>query len=121
MPKRENTKACENKGRWFSSATEIKFFFSFRSRFCNSAVLPAERKTAAVEVQAVTDRNARESNMEVGDTVLLKADKANKLTSNFDTIPRTVVEKYGGKVGVENDERNMMTQDSLFVRVLRRQ
>ena len=45
------------------------------------------------KVQADTDQNARELNIQVRDTLLLKADKINKLTPNFDSIPRTVVGK----------------------------
>ena len=51
-----------------------------------------------------------------GDTVLLKADKTNKLTPNFDSISRKVVEKDGRKVTVEDEEGNMTTRDSSFVK-----
>ena len=67
-------------------------------------------------MQADTDRNARESNTQLGDIVLLKADKTNKLTLNFDSIPRKVVEKDGRKVTVEEKEGNMTTRDSWFVK-----
>ena len=68
------------------------------------------------KVKADTDRNARESSIQIGDTVLLKADKTNKLTPNFDSIPRTVVEKDGRKVTVQDEEGNMTTRDSSFVK-----
>ena len=68
------------------------------------------------EVQADTDQNARDSNIQIGDTVLLKADKTNKLTPNFDSIPQKVVEEDGRKVTVQDVEGNMTTRDSLFVR-----
>ena len=55
------------------------------------------------KVQADTDRNARESNIQIGDTVLLKANKINKPTPNFDSIPQTVVEKDGRTVTVEDE------------------
>ena len=67
-------------------------------------------------MQADTDRNARESNIQVGDTVLLKADKPNKLTPNFGSIPRTIVEKDGRKVIVEDDTTFFVCE-----RLLRRQ
>ena len=67
-------------------------------------------------MQADTDRNARKSNIQIGDTVLLKADKTNKLTPNFDSIPRKVVEKDGRKVTVEDEEGNITTQDFSFVK-----
>ena len=68
------------------------------------------------KVKADTDRNARESSIQIGDTVLLKADKTNKLTPNFDSIPRKVVEKDGRKVTVQDEEGNMTTRDSSFVK-----
>ena len=67
-------------------------------------------------MKADTDRNARESSIQIGDTVLLKADKTNKLTPNFDSIPRKVVEKDGRKVTVQDEEGNMTTRDSSFVK-----
>ena len=48
--------------------------------------------------------------------MLLKADKTNKLTPNFDCIPRKVVEKDGRKVTVEDEEGNMTTRDSSFLK-----
>ena len=68
------------------------------------------------KVKADTERYARESNIRIGDTVLLKTDKTNKLTPNFDCILRTVAKKDGKKVTVEDEEGNMRTPDSSFVK-----
>ena len=50
------------------------------------------------------------------DAVLLKAEKTNKLASNFDSIPRTVVEKDERKVIVVDEKGNMTTRDFSFVK-----
>ena len=68
------------------------------------------------KVQADNDQSARESNIQVVDAVLLKAEKTNKLASNFDSIPRTVVEKDERKVTVVDEKGNMTTRDSSFVK-----
>ena len=48
--------------------------------------------------------------------MLLRAGKTNKLTHNFDCIPRKVVEKDGRKVTVEDEEGKMTTRNSSFVK-----
>ena len=48
--------------------------------------------------------------------MLLKADKTNKLTPNFDSIPRIVVEKDGKKVTLGDERGNVMTRYSSFVK-----
>ncbi|XP_030765267.1 uncharacterized protein K02A2.6-like [Sitophilus oryzae] len=50
-------------------------------------------------------RKAKESNIEGGDKVYIKNTvKENKLTSNFNPIPHTVIEKNGTDLSLQNDE-----------------
>ena len=66
--------------------------------------------------KAYTDskRNAQECNIKVGDQVLVKVPKTNKLSSNFDPVPRTVVSKEGGEVTVERDGTTLRRHSNFF-------
>ena len=46
-------------------------------------------------------RNARYSDVSLGDQVLMKQDKKDKLTTQFNPVPHTVIEKTGNSVVVE--------------------
>ena len=66
--------------------------------------------------KAYTDskRNAEECNIKVGDQVLVKVPKTNKLSSNFDPVPRTVISKEGGEVTVERDGTTLRRHSNFF-------
>ena len=51
-----------------------------------------------------TKRGATPNPLAVGDKVLLKAQKANKLTPNFVPTPQKVVGREGSEVTIESDE-----------------
>jgi len=55
---------------------------------------------------------AQESSIEVGDQVLVRAPKLNKLSSNFDPVPRTVIAKNGGQMTIECDGASLRRHSS---------
>ena len=61
-------------------------------------------------------RNSKESNLGVGDRVLMQQPKQNKLSTRFAEKPVTVVEKSGSKVVVESDSGRQYTRNSALLR-----
>lgn len=61
-------------------------------------------------------RGARPSDVDVGDVVLVKQDKTNKLSTNFNEIPHTVVEKKGNSLVVENPTGSQYSRNTTHVR-----
>ena len=64
------------------------------------------------EAYADTKRRAQESSTEVGDQVLVRTPKLNKLSSNFDRVPRTVIAKNGGQLTIERDGASLHRHSS---------
>ena len=62
-------------------------------------------------------RHAKESNIKIGDTVLVKQYKKNKLTSRFNKMPYIVVCRKGTKVTAENAKHRITRNVSHFKRV----
>ena len=62
-------------------------------------------------------RNAKESTIEIGDTVLVKQTKQNKLTTRFNKTPYTVINRKGTKVTAENSKHRITRNVSHFKRV----
>lgn len=64
-----------------------------------------KRKKEAEKAYADKRRNARESDITIGDEVLVKrATRANKLSSTFETEPLRVVERKGSEVVLQANE-----------------
>jgi len=61
---------------------------------------------------ADSKRRAQESSIEVGDQVLFRAPKLNKLSSNFDPVPRTVIVKHGGELTIGRDGASLRRHSS---------
>ena len=61
----------------------------------------AEQK-ATTKAYADTRRAARPSTIDVGDQVLVKQDKHNKLTTTFNPVPHTVISKNGNSTVVQS-------------------
>ena len=59
-------------------------------------------------------RHARESDISVGDTVLVKQQYKNKFTSRFDKTPYTVILRKGTMITAENDTRRITRNVSHF-------
>ena len=62
-------------------------------------------------------RNAKESTIEIGDTVLVKQIKQNKLTTRFNKTPYTVINRKGTKVIAENSKHRITRNVSHLKRV----
>ncbi len=56
-------------------------------------------------------RNAKESSITVGDTVLVKKQRRNKLTSRFNKTPYLVVERKGTQITAENSQKHRVTRN----------
>ena len=61
-------------------------------------------------------RGAVPKSIEVGDEVLLRAEKSNKLSSNFCPSPFKVVQKTGSEVTVKNDAGVEYKRNAAFVK-----
>ena len=59
-------------------------------------------------------RHARPSNIKVGDQVLVKQQKHNKLSTNFSPQPYTVTAIKGSKVVAENKDHRITRNSSFF-------
>ena len=59
-------------------------------------------------------RNAKESDISVGDTVLVKQQYKNKFSSRFDKTPYTVILRKGTMITAENDTRRITRNVSHF-------
>ncbi|KAJ8363309.1 hypothetical protein SKAU_G00121400 [Synaphobranchus kaupii] len=64
-------------------------------------------------------RRAQRSEIEVGDTVLVRQDKVDKFTTPFNTTPHKVVSKAGSHVIVESPTGARYTRNSTFVKKYR--
>ena len=65
---------------------------------------------------ADTRRNAQESDVEIGDSVLVKQPKVNKFTITFNPEPYTVVKKTGNSVVIESPEGAQYSRNTTHVR-----
>ena len=62
-------------------------------------------------------RDTKSSNIKVGDTVLVKQKKQNKLSTNFATTPYTVTTVKGTKVVAENENYRITRNMSFFKKI----
>ena len=61
-------------------------------------------------------RGATPKSIRIGDTVLLKAEKSNKLSTNFRPSPFKVVQKTGTEVTVSNEAGEELRRNSAFIK-----
>ena len=59
------------------------------------------------KVYADTKRQARENDMKVGDSVLVKQEKENKFSTTFHPRPFMLVQRNGNSVHIESDMDNI--------------
>ena len=59
-------------------------------------------------------RNAKPSNLRVGDFVLVKQEKQNKFTSRFNDTPYKIIECKGSRITAENDRHRITRNASFF-------
>ena len=62
------------------------------------------------------DRNARDSNIDTGDKVLLQQAKKDKLSTRYVENPLTVVDRTGSKVTVETEDGKRYVRNSAHLR-----
>ena len=67
-----------------------------------------------------TKRHAVESQVEVGDQVLLRNTKINKLSPNYDPSPREVIDRNGGEVTLRRKDGVEVKRNVSFVKKTRR-
>ena len=75
----------------------------------------AEMKGKA-KLYADQTRRAAESQLQPGDSVLLKQKRENKLTTTFAPVPHKVISKYGNSVTVESPQGVQYTRNSTHVK-----
>ena len=61
-------------------------------------------------------RKAEHSDVAVGDTVLLKQEKVDKVSTNFNKTPHTVIHKHGNQVTVESPEGAQYSRNTTYVK-----
>ena len=79
----------------------------------NLAERDAEQKK---KIKAYADQNlgVRENNIKLGDTVLIKQPKANKLSTPFNPVPLVVEEKKGSMITASDRHKTVMHNSSMF-------
>ena len=83
----------------------------------NEARENEERKKTKGRNYADTRRRTRHSKIEVGDRVLVKQTRHNKLSTTFSTTPYTVVKITGSRVVAENNHHRITRNLSFFRRI----
>eukprot|EP00794_Sanderia_malayensis_P021167 gene21167-biopygen14711 len=63
-------------------------------------------------------RHAKQSNLHVGDTVLVKKPKANKLSTNFDPSPYKITDITGTRITAERDGHEIVRNASFFKKIV---
>ena len=59
-------------------------------------------------------RNAKDGNLKIGDDVLVKQPKQNKLSTPYSPEPYQVIKQKGSMITVKNDDKKEMTRNSSF-------
>lgn len=75
----------------------------------------AERKGKS-KIYADDRRGAKHSEVQAGDEVLLRQEKLDKLTTNFNQIPHKVIGKSGNSVVVESPTGSQYSRNTTFVK-----
>ena len=84
----------------------------------------ANERQGQIHQKEYTDRRrqARESEIKVGDHVLVKQDRKNKFSSRFNNVPYVVISRKGTKVTAENANKHQISRNvSHFKRFVAKQ
>ncbi|CAC5356773.1 unnamed protein product [Mytilus coruscus] len=73
-----------------------------------------KRKNDKMKNYADTRRNAESSDLKIGDTVLVRQDKQNKLSTPYNSNPYKIVERNGTMLTAKRDDGHMITRNSSF-------
>ena len=87
----------------------------YYSRFLEVAILKSTTRLKG-KTYADLKRGATAKNIRVGDTVLLRADKTNKLSTNFNPAPFEVIQKTGREVTLRNETGVELKRNTAFVK-----
>ncbi len=104
----------------FNRSVKGKFPSLTKNRVLNKHKEARDNETKSQNYQkeyADKRRNAKESEIKVGDTVLVKQQKQNKLTTRFSKTPYVVVSRTGTKVTAENANHRITRNVSHFKRI----
>ena len=71
-----------------------------------------ERLKAYMKELADRRNHAQENTLQIGDDVLVKQEKANKLSTAYDQTPYKIVQKKDSMITAENDEGKSITRNS---------
>ncbi|KAK6178683.1 hypothetical protein SNE40_011209 [Patella caerulea] len=66
------------------------------------------------KMYADKSRTAKASDIKVGDKVLLKQEKSNKLSTNFNPRPYTVIQIDGNSITIQNENETLRRNSSLM-------
>eukprot|EP00795_Rhopilema_esculentum_P004247 gene4247-20438_t len=77
-----------------------------------------ERSRSYQETYANKRRKARKSNLQVGDTVLVRQQKKDKLTTRFSKTPYKVVNRKGTQITTEDSSHRRVTRNVSFFKKL---
>eukprot|EP00795_Rhopilema_esculentum_P017443 gene17443-9047_t len=80
-----------------------------------------ERSRSYQETYANKRRKARKSNLQVGDTVLVRQQKRDKLTTRFSKTQYKVVNRKGTQITAEDSNHRRVTRNVSFFKKLRAQ
>ena len=70
------------------------------------------------KLYADSKRNTAENKIQVGDRVLLKQEKKNKLSTTFEPVPVTVVQKQGSSVLVQKEDGAQYRRNTTHIKKL---
>ncbi|CAC5369008.1 unnamed protein product [Mytilus coruscus] len=73
-----------------------------------------KRKKDKMKNYADTRRNAEPSDLKIGDTVLVRQHKQNKLSTPYNSNPYKIVERNGTMLTAKRDDGHMITRNSSF-------
>ncbi|CAC5382067.1 unnamed protein product [Mytilus coruscus] len=78
--------------------------------FCKSGKIKFGRNIKT----KLPSRNAEPSDLKIGDTVLVKQEKQNKLSTPYNSNPYKIVERKGTMLTAKRDDGHTITRNSLF-------
>eukprot|EP00795_Rhopilema_esculentum_P010289 gene10289-18987_t len=108
----------------FNRKVQGKFLTLENNRVINrhkEARINEERSRSYQETYANKRRKAKKSNLQVGDTVLVRQQKRDKLTTRFSKTQYKVVNRKGTQITAEDSNHRRVTRNVSFLKKLRAQ
>ncbi|KAK2187205.1 hypothetical protein NP493_175g02003 [Ridgeia piscesae] len=98
------------------SPAELLFGRKMRGKLPDMTINQVPEQKGKAKMYADARRGAQYSNVNVGDNVLVRQDKINKLTTTFGATPFTVVNKTGNSLVFESPEGVQYSRNTTHVR-----